>query len=279
MQYFEFKFDVKDIQESETLIALLSDIGFEAFEEQENELKSYIKSEDFNEILFNNLIKENSLNYCKTIIKEKNWNEVWESGFEPINVYHPINNEIFVHVRADFHPPYPEVKYDLLITPKMSFGTGHHATTFQMIQQMALIDFKGMRVIDFGSGTGLLSILAEKMGAESIIAIDNDIWSINNSKENIEANQCQKIEVKHTDKCQEFDCKSDIILANINLNVIVSNLNNIINSCIPNGFIIFSGILKEDETKIVSFLENNSVKIISYSQKDNWLVLVCKTPN
>ena len=129
-----------------------------------------------------------------------------------------------------------------------------------------------------GSGTGLLSILAEKMGAESIIAIDNDIWSINNSKENIEANQCQKIEVKHTDKCQEFDYKADIILANINLNVIVSNLKNIIDSCIRNGFIIFSGILKEDETKIVSFLENNSVQIISNSQKDNWLVFICKTP-
>lgn len=278
MEYIEIIFEIASSDQSEMIVALMEDLKFEGFEEGESQLKGYIKNGSFDQKLFDNLIKQNSLKYCISIIKEKNWNEVWESGFDPVNILYPDSDQIFAHVRAFFHEPFSKSTYDLLITPKMSFGTGHHATTFQMMQQMSLIDFSKKNVIDFGSGTGLLSVLAEKMGANSVLAIDNDPWSIENSKENLIANHCNKIEIVQAETCVMSLNKADIVLANINLNVIIANLDNIIDSCLPQSVILFSGILTDDEAQITHELTRKSIKINKIEKKDNWLVLHCNAP-
>src|SRR5664279_3939273 len=156
-------------EQSEILIAALSESQFYAFEQEENSLLAYIKQEDFNEEKLKTLLPETVV-YTYSVIEDRNWNEEWESGFQPITVHN------FVGVRASFHEPLKNVEHDIIITPKMSFGTGHHATTFLMIELMEKIDFKNKRVLDFGTGTGILAILAEKLGAASVLAIDYDEW-------------------------------------------------------------------------------------------------------
>jgi ribosomal protein L11 methyltransferase len=188
MAYLEFTFKIDDSEKAEILIARLGEMEMEGFYEAEDELKAYINESDFNASLFDNIIEEHSLEFTKAVIEKVNWNAEWESGFQPITVFHPEDNSVFAYVRANFHPAVTDAKYDLQITPKMSFGTGHHATTYQMMEYMSLLDFNNKRVLDFGTGTGLLAILAEKMGALEIEAIDCDEWSINNTIENIESN-------------------------------------------------------------------------------------------
>lgn len=135
-------------------------------------LKPFIPVDNFDETLFDKIVQSNNLSFTTSIIKETNWNQLWESNFNPIII------SDFAAIRADFHKPIGEVKHEIIITPKMSFGTGHHATTYMMIHQMKEMDFTNKTVLDFGTGTGILSILAEKLGAAKVIAIDNDEWSI-----------------------------------------------------------------------------------------------------
>ncbi|MFZ4057503.1 MAG: 50S ribosomal protein L11 methyltransferase, partial [Ferruginibacter sp.] len=188
MNYYEFDFDGVDQELNDQLIALLSNQGFEGFEEEEGTLLAFIAIDKFDENLFHETIAHfPQLSYTQTEIEQVNWNQQWEQGFQPVQV------GSFAAVRAHFHAAIPEVKYDIVITPKMSFGTGHHPTTYLMMQQMESIDFKNKSVFDFGTGTGVLAILAEKLGAASVLAIDNDEWSINNSKENVAMNHCSAI--------------------------------------------------------------------------------------
>lgn len=273
MAHLEFIFENLDTEKSELLMALLCNLDFEGFEENENALLSYINEESFNEEPFLQLVKELNLTYKKQRIEETNWNAKWESGFDPIDVMHPKTGKLFAHVRASFHQPNSNAIHDLIITPKMSFGTGHHATTLQMMELMSEINFTGKHVIDFGTGTGLLSILAEKMGAASIMAIDNDNWSIDNTNENIMANQCKSIDVIKAEHCLSLDTKADIILANINLNVILANLENIKSAASKQAVVLFSGILNEDKASITNSLQSNGFEILDIRSKNNWLVV------
>jgi len=257
------------------LIAMLDQIEFEGYEESENSLKAFIKESLFNQVTLDEVSKMLNCAYNIKIIEAENWNANWESSFDPILLIHPETKNPFAFIRAGFHEPSTFPVHDLIITPKMSFGTGHHATTFQMMEQMSLMDFNGKNVIDFGTGTGLLAILAEKMGATSIDAIDNDDWSINNALENIEANNCNNIKIIKADSCQTDAFKADIILANINLNIILANIDNIINSAKSGTTILFSGILVEDEEQICLSLESKRLNIISVSSKNNWLLINC----
>src|SRR6185312_6215151 len=174
--FIKIEIETTSSEDSEILIAELSENNFYAFEQNESSLISYIIEEDFNEINFKKLLSQNAT-YKKSIIEDRNWNADWESQFQPVI----INN--FAGVRASFHKPLTGVKHEIIITPKMSFGTGHHATTFLMIELMQSIDFKNKKVLDFGTGTGILAILAEKLGAASVLAVDYDEWSINNAAE------------------------------------------------------------------------------------------------
>jgi ribosomal protein L11 methyltransferase len=181
----------------------------------------------------------------------------------------------FVAIRANFHQPIPAVKHQVIITPKMSFGTGHHATTCLVIEEMEKLDLAGKTVLDFGTGTGILAILAEKMGAAFIKAIDNDDWSIDNAIENIAANHCERIVIEKAETIPG-DNVFDIILANINLNVIMANLTTISHVCKKDSTIILSGFLHTDETELLSELSKQGFAHLSTSQKGEWIALVVK---
>lgn len=276
MQHIEVSFSTEDIQQHEMLIAMLDQINYEGYEESDNNIKAYIKETLFSKSKLDEVATLLNCVYELKCIEEKNWNADWESSFNPILLVHPKTNIPFAFIRASFHEPTTLAVHDLLITPKMSFGTGHHATTFQMMEQMSMIDFTGLQVIDFGTGTGLLAILAEKMGATSVEAIDNDDWSINNTIENVKANHCHKIKIVKADSCQsDSNSKADVILANINLNIILANLDHIVNCGKPGTTILFSGILIEDETQICLSFKEKNLNINSVGCKNNWLLINC----
>src|SRR6476469_994138 len=187
--YLKITIPVSEKHTQEILIAILSEEKFDSFEAHENELNAFITQEDFNEQILKETLLPFNLFFSSEKMIQQNWNAIWETSFQPVTV-----ND-FVAVRADFHEPIKEVKHEIIITPKMSFGTGHHATTHLMLTAMQNIDFSNKTVIDFGTGTGILAIMAEKLGAASIQAIDIDEWSIENTKENLERNGCNKTDV------------------------------------------------------------------------------------
>jgi ribosomal protein L11 methyltransferase len=262
--YVQIEFPAIPAELKDILIAELSAQGFEGFEETEDGLKAFITSALYDEKALQELAGERNAGFNKTIIGETNWNEVWEANFEPVIV------DDFVAVRADFHKPVAGVTHEIVVTPKMSFGTGHHATTLMMLQQMREVDFKDKSVLDFGTGTGLLAILAERLGAKKIIAIDNDDWSIENAKENIKNNGCSSIMLQKADSPQ-MDETFDIVLANINRNVIVGNFHFLTSQLAMGGTLLLSGILKEDGDVIFHKTDEYSLHIIQTSVRDNWL--------
>ncbi|CAN5646420.1 50S ribosomal protein L11 methyltransferase [soil metagenome] len=268
MNYLEFDFETKSAQQSEQLIALLNEQGFDGFEEEEDcNLKAYIHEEAFNEEAFSDILTLfTEIIYTKTIVEHINWNKKWETDFKPVII------DNYVAVRAGFHQPIRGMEHEIIITPKMSFGTGHHATTHLMIQQMQGMNFAGKSVLDFGTGTGILAILAEKSGASSVLAIDYDEWSITNTIENIQQNECSKIEVLNLDKIPQH-IKFDIILANINLNVILNNVTSIVNAANVGCQILMSGFLKENEFEMIQALEKVKLTNIKTSQRGDWITL------
>ncbi len=275
MDYLQIHFTSITETQSEILIAQLSEIGFDGFEEGTNELKAFIPSEEFDENLFNLIVNINDINYFKSIIKKENWNEIWEADFEPIEVQYPTLSKPFVYIRAGFHKVKEGFEYDIVVTPKMSFGTGHHATTFLMVQQMSQINFVGKTVIDFGTGTGVLAILADKMGAEHIVGIDCDDWSIENAEENATINNCKNISLLKAETIPPQKEKVDIILANINLNIISDNISGIKSAVKPSGTVLFSGIMLHDELNIIKVIEKEEFIIKEIFKRDNWLAILC----
>ncbi len=241
---------VTDLQVREELIALLSNSNYDAFEEGETELMAFIGEESFDEEALSGTLRRYGLNYTHQSIRNENWNALWESNFAPVEV------EKFCSVRAHFHSPNTKVRFDIMITPKMSFGTGHHATTYMMISQMENINCREKIVCDFGTGTGVLAILAEKMGAARVVAIDNDEWSIANAKENLHNNGCQAV---HLQQKEGFDTggKFDIILANINKNVILLNAEKMVAAVTAKGYLLLSGLLQTDEEEILLTFKNS----------------------
>ncbi|MFI5196733.1 MAG: 50S ribosomal protein L11 methyltransferase, partial [Chitinophagales bacterium] len=190
MRYIKVTFLITGEPESEMLMAMLADAGYDGFEETENELLAYIEELKFHEDELTALAGASGMTYRTEIIPAQNWNALWESNFEPVVV------KDFCTIRAHFHDINTDTPYNITITPKMSFGTGHHATTQQMIMLMKDIPFAGCSVLDFGTGTGVLAILAEMLGAKQVLAIDNDEWSVENARENIERNYCKNIIVE-----------------------------------------------------------------------------------
>ena len=268
MNYLHFDFDTENSEQLERLVALLSEQGFIGFEEEEDSLNAFIPEHQFREDEFSSVIDlfEN-VSYTKTIIENINWNKKWEEDFKPVIV------DDFAAIRAGFHLPVGGVIHDIIITPKMSFGTGHHATTYLMIQQMKEIDFKGKTVLDFGTGTGVLAILASKLGASNVLAIDYDEWSIENTNENIIQNSCLNIIVEQADAIPP-NGKYDIILANINLNVITSSLTNIVNASHQGTIVLLSGFLKENEGVLSNaLLEAGLINLIT-EQRGDWILIM-----
>jgi ribosomal protein L11 methyltransferase len=264
--YIQITIEVKDISVSEILIAQLSENGYDSFEEGENCLNAFIYEENFLIDDLDNIIAGHGLAYTKTVIAPINWNEEWEKNFEPITV------DGFCGIRALFHPPFIGLAHEIIITPKMSFGTGHHATTFLMIKAISDIDFKNKTVLDFGTGTGILAIVAEKCGAKKIVAIDNDEWSIQNATENIKENRCEKVilqEGSSIDKTGIFD----IILANINKNIILQHFTSFKQHLAEGGVVLLSGLLGVDYDEIRKEAHNNNFRIFYKQEKENWICI------
>lgn len=254
------------VAEQEILIAQLSDIGFDGFEQGTDFLNACIPEKNYNEPALNSILNAHKHAATIDIITQKNWNEEWEKSFEPVII------ENFCTIRASFHAPVPGVEHEIIITPKMSFGTGHHATTFQVIQLMEQTDFQNKNVLDFGTGTGVLAILAEKLGAKDILAIDNDEWSINNARENIDTNKCSAIRLQKAHELVTKD-KFDIILANINKHVILENLSSIAKHLRRGGVLIISGLLKDDQQEIADAAFKEQLLVKTQSQKYDWIAL------
>jgi ribosomal protein L11 methyltransferase len=255
--------DIRSDQQ-EWIIAHLAEAGFEGFEEKEDSLVAYIQERDFDGQLLKDIAFKYQLQYTSERIPDQNWNEVWESNFSPV-----ILGD-FVAVRADFHEPVPAVQHEIVITPKMSFGTGHHATTSMMLLQMRELPLSGKTVLDFGTGTGILAIMAEKLGAVKVTAIDNDNWSIENAKENIAKNLCSRIEVILADSLGEKD-DFDVILANINRNVIVEQFSSLVQHLRKKGSLLLSGLLSSDQEDICDLADQYGLTLINHNTQGNWI--------
>ncbi len=253
-------------ERKDILVAVFSSMGFTGFEEEKNVVKAFILAQDFDEHAFNEYCEENEIDFEKNILEEKNWNEEWEKNFAPVIV------ENYCAIRADFHGPVQNVKHEIIITPKMSFGTGHHATTYMMIKAMRQLDFTNKEVFDFGTGTGVLAILAEKEGAVNVLAIDNDEWSIENAKENIERNSCSRITIGKADSI-DTNKKFDIILANINRNVILQHLRDMKLHLAEGGILMLSGLLNSDKNIILEEATRCDLKSTDMIEQNSWICL------
>ena len=262
--------DVADEAIKDMMIAELADLGFDGSEETETGLLSYIALAGFDGELtsgLEELVNRYGLTYTSNAIDKQNWNALWESNFEPVLV------DDFVGVRANFHDSFNGgVEHDIIITPKMSFGTGHHGTTYSVMQLMRGIDFANKSVFDFGTGTGLLAILAHKLGPADILAVDNDDWCIENASENIVVNNTQSIEIHKVDNAK-LNKKFNIIIANINKNIILDNLAFLAEATVPGGVVLLSGLLVEDEPEIESACAALGWKHQETRTRNNWIAL------
>jgi ribosomal protein L11 methyltransferase len=252
MNYYELLFTTiptEDYQQ-DLLINALGEIGFDTFEELDFGFKAYIPATEFDQ----QKLDERLLNYQDmftfsyevTLIPQKNWNEVWESNFEPIT----IGNKIFV--RATFHPAKPEFDYEIVIDPKMAFGTGHHQTTSMMLESMLENDFKGKQVLDMGCGTGILAIMAAKLGAAEITAIDYDPVCYESTIENALLNGIENIKALCGSKEAIPDTLFDIILANINRNILLDQMQRYGEVLKPDGAIFFSGFYETPDLDMIT---------------------------
>ena len=254
-------------QSRDLLIANLPELGFHGMEETEGGLIAYADVNAFNHAEFEQLCIEHALVFNKQIVKQQNWNALWESNFDPVFIPGQV------HVRAHFHPPLEGFTHEILITPKMSFGTGHHATTRMMMTAMLDIDFTHQHILDFGTGTGILSILAEKLGAVSIQAIDNDTWSIENVQENLNMNNATCCAVFLGETLNELE-EADIILANINKSVLIQHVSSLHQHLRTPGKLLISGLLQEDYDDISHLFTPLFGEPIKRLDDSGWIALL-----
>lgn len=250
----------------EIFIAELTDTSVDSFFESDT-LIAYVKESDFDQELQNaisQLCARYDTDYDLDKLPEKNWNALWESNFEKVEI------DDFVCVRAAFHDYNPLVLYDIIIDPKMAFGTGHHETTYMMLESMRQIDCREKSVLDYGCGTGVLAILAEKLGAHSITAIDYDIHSFNNTVEHLQLNNCTKVNALHGEIGMIKGKSFDLILANINRSVLIQNVDVIITMLEENGNLLLSGVLAEDADLVLEVYKDLGFHLVSDKRKGEW---------
>lgn len=269
--YIAFNFKVDPLEPAvEILIAELGYAGFESFVETEEGVTAYIQKSDFTPLLLDDIQILNSdefeISFTSEEIAQTNWNAEWEKNFNPIVVDNTCT------VRAPFHEV-PNTKYDIIIEPKMSFGTGHHETTHMMIQQMLGMDFTDRTVLDMGCGTGILAILAAMRGASNVDAIDIDHWCYLNSLENVERNNCKHIHVYEGDASLLKAQKYDIILANINRNILLKDISVYIKHLNINGILVLSGFYDYDVKMIEEECQRNMLKLKEKLMRNNWVSL------
>ena len=266
---YHFRVEPKELG-SEILVAELGELPFESFVESEFGVTAYIQKQLWSESILDDVqilhSPEFVISYTVEEIEQVNWNEEWEKNFEPINV------DGICHVRAPFHPK-TDAQFDIVIEPKMSFGTGHHETTHMMIQHLLGMDVSGMKTLDMGCGTAILAILAEMKGAKPIDAIDIDNWCYLNSIENAERNNCKNITVYEGDAALLKDKKYDLIIANINRNILLNDMQSYVDCLLPNGTILFSGFYEEDIPFINASCVEKGLTYVKKLERNNWVSL------
>lgn len=273
MHYIEVKFTLEPFSPwSDLLSAELGEIGYESFvEEEPNTLLAYVEEEVFDEKALKNVDTLNtdlvSVSYDSKLVKQENWNAQWESNFEPVYVGDQIC------VRATFHEDEPNYPYQIVIDPKMSFGTGHHATTHLMLEGMLGLDFKDKTVIDMGSGTGVLAIFAAMKGARSVVAIDIDEWCSINAKENAARNNVDFIEIYQGDKELLVGKHADILLANINKNILLTQLPFYAGCLSTGGKLFMSGFYEEDVTDLKNAAIAYGFTFMSHKVMNKWTTM------
>ncbi|GET46276.1 50S ribosomal protein L11 methyltransferase [Capnocytophaga felis] len=269
--YIEYNFIIKPLGvASEILVAELAECGFESFVDSENGILAYIQENLWHESILNdiNILKspDFEISYTFKTIEQINWNEEWEKNFTPIVV------DNICTVRAPFHE-IPNTPYDIIIEPKMSFGTGHHETTYMMLQFLLNTDLKGKKVLDMGCGTSVLAIMAEKRGAESVTAIDIDNWCVENSLENAERNHCKNITIKLGDASLLNNEKFDVIIANINRNILLADISHYAKSLPLGGTLFLSGFYESDEPAITDKCNEHNLEFAEKLERNQWVAL------
>ena len=269
--YIEYIFEVEPKEPAtEILIAELGFASFESFVENENGVTAYIQKEDWNSEILEHITilnsDEFSISFSKKEIEQTNWNSEWEKNFEAIQV------DDLVSIRAPFHDD-KKLQYDIVIEPKMSFGTGHHETTHMMIQHLLTLDLENKATLDMGCGTGILAIFAEMKGAKPLDGIDIDHWCYLNSIENAERNNCKHISFYEGDASLLKDQKYDVIIANINRNILLADMKTYTNCLLENGVLLLSGFYKEDIPTIDAEVSKYGLQLQNTIERNNWVSL------
>lgn len=269
--YIGYHFSIEPKEPAtEILIAELGETAFESFVETDNGLSAYVQKDLWNEDILEDIYilksGEFKIEYTFEEIEQVNWNEEWEKNFEPIDVDNTCR------VRAPFHEK-KDVQYDIVIEPKMSFGTGHHETTFMMIQHLLETELEGKKTLDMGCGTAILAILAEMRGAQPIDAIDIDNWCYLNSIENAERNNCTHITVYEGDAALLEGKTYDVIIANINRNILLADMQQYKDSLNAGGILLLSGFYEEDIPAIDASCTDKGMKFVKKLSRNNWVSL------
>ena len=270
MIYIEYIFTLDPVQPyTEILIAELGGVGFESFVETEDGVKAYIQKEDWHPQLLEEIFiltsEEVQISFTQSEIEQQNWNATWEQNFNPIVVDDRCT------VKAPFHTDTPETDYTIIIEPKMSFGTGHHATTHMILSFLLEDEVAGQAVLDMGCGTSVLAIMAAMRGASYIEAIDIDAWCYENSLENIDRNGQPHIVVKQGDASILGDQQFDTIIANINRNILLSDLQTYVKVLKPGGGIYLSGYLEDDREILEAACTKLGGTPVKYKSRDGWI--------
>ena len=272
MNYIEASFKIEPSNPgAEILIAQLSQIGYESFLETEDGVQAYIQESFFNtdDIQGLTILQMDAfrVSYTHKLVPDQNWNKVWESNYDPVLIKEKV------YIRAPFHTELENIAFSILINPKMSFGTAHHETTSNMIELMLDEDMKGATVLDMGCGTGVLAILAEMMGAKSVLAIDNDEWAYNNSLENIRNNNCRNINVLLGDESLLGNERFDFVIANINRTGLTENIPVYSNHLKEGGSMLLSGFYESDLSHIEAITKKAGLTIELKKEQNNWLAV------
>lgn len=282
MPYTEVTFLLSPVDPWRDLLQVeLADIGFDSFEDgftdpigPSGELKAYISSDRFNESKLSTLLTLRdphvAVNWSALEIADRNWNAEWESSFQPVEVGD------FVRIRADFHEAMPGFTHDLIITPRMAFGTGHHATTRMMVQAMKGLDLTGKKVCDLGCGTGVLAILAERMGATEVLAIDIDPGAVENARHNAGLNGCHAITVEKGVADSLKGLSFDAILANIERNVLLDAMPLLAAAMRPGAALFLSGFVPGDRHMLAQRAKDHGLELAERMQEGEWALLGCR---
>lgn len=266
MKYWKYVFTV-DSEQTDMLLAFLSEWPFDSFQETENGLEAYLPESELASVPdtdIQHLADRFGADFSREVLPDVNWNATWEANF------HPIIIDRFCAIRAEFHDAIPEVKYEIVINPKMAFGTGHHDTTWMMMNAMRDHDFSRKKVLDFGCGTGILAILAAQMGATMIDAVGIELPAYENALENIQINNAFNVQVFHGSLDVILDNRFDFILANINRNVILDTLPTLHKKLNKGGILLISGILRQDEDIVLEAARQAGYTVDEKFYRNEW---------